>query len=73
MRESDLILLRNRLSEIKNMGWIANRRPGNVGGVGNTLEDLLDVAENNLQLPDFGEWELKSQRAATGSLLTLFH
>lgn len=26
-----------------------------------------------LQLPDFGEWELKSQRATTGSLLTLFH
>lgn len=73
MRENDLMLLRDRLLEIKNMGWIANRRPGNAGGVGNTLEDLLDVAENNLQLPDFGEWELKSQRATTSSLLTLFH
>ena len=73
MRENDLILLRDRLLEIKNMGWVANRRPGNAGGVGNTLEDLLDVAENNLQLPDFGEWELKSQRATTSSLLTLFH
>lgn len=73
MRENDLIILRDRLIEIKNMGWVANRRPGNAGGVGNTLEDLLDVAENNLQLPDFGEWELKSQRATTSSLLTLFH
>lgn len=73
MRENDLMLLRDRLIEIKNMGWVANRRPGNAGGVGNTLEDLLDVAENNLQLPDFGEWELKSQRATTSSLLTLFH
>lgn len=73
MRENDLILLRDRLIEIKNSGWVANRRPGNVGGVGNTLEDLLDVAENNLQLPDFGAWELKSQRATTSSLLTLFH
>lgn len=52
---------------------LKNQRPGNAGGVGNTLEDLLDVAENNLQLPDFGDWELKSQRADTGSLLTLFH
>ena len=34
---------------------------------------MLDVAENNLQIPDFGDWELKSQRAKTGSLLTLFH
>lgn len=73
MRENDLAILRDRLIEIKNMGWISNKRPGNAGGVGNTLEDLLDVAENNLQLPDFGEWELKSQRATTGSLLTLFH
>lgn len=39
----------------KNDDWIKNRRPGNVGGVGNTLEDLLDVDENNMQLPDFGE------------------
>lgn len=73
MREHDLNLLKIRLQEIKQMGWITNQRPGNAGGVGNTLEDLLDVAENNLQLPDFGEWELKSQRAETGSLLTLFH
>jgi len=73
MREHDLDLLRIRLQEIKEMGWIRNQRSGNAGGVGNTLEDLLDVAENNLQLPDFGDWELKSQRAETGSLLTLFH
>lgn len=73
MREHDLALLRSRLQEIKEMGWVKNRRPGNAGGVGNTLEDLLDVAENNHQLPDFGDWELKSQRAETGSLLTLFH
>jgi hypothetical protein len=73
MRDEDLKLLRARLSEIKEMGWIKNQRPGNAGGVGNTLEDLLHVAENNLPLPDFGEWELKSQRAQTTSLLTLFH
>lgn len=73
MRERDLELLKIRLGEIKSMGWIRNRRQGNVGGVGNTLEDLLNVEENNLQLPDFGAWELKSQRARTDALLTLFH
>ncbi len=73
MREQDLELLRMRLGEIKSMGWIKNRRPGNVGGVGNTLEDLLNVEENNRQLPDFGTWELKSQRSRTDALLTLFH
>lgn len=73
MRDGDLMLLRDRLEHIKAMGWVENQRHGNVGGVGNTLEDLLELSENNLQLPDFGEWELKSQRSETGSLLTLFH
>ena len=73
MRENDLVKLHGKLNEIKGMGWIENRRPGNPGGVGNTLEDLLEIAENNLQIPDFGAWEVKSQRRDTGSLLTLFH
>lgn len=32
MRERDLDLLRIRLQEIKEMGWIRNQRPGNAGG-----------------------------------------
>lgn len=72
-RERDLEKLEELLAQIRQRGWIANQRPGNAGGVENTLEDLLEVAENNLQLPDFGEWELKSQRDDTTSLLTLFH
>lgn len=48
MREYDLDLLKVRLQEIKEMGWIQNQRPRNAGGVGNTLEDLLGVEENNL-------------------------
>jgi hypothetical protein len=63
----------NRFREIKNMGWVKNNRPGNVGGVGNTLEDLLEIEENNLPLPNAGEWELKCQRLGTSSLTTLFH
>ena len=63
----------NRLNEIREMGWVANRRPGNAGGVGNTLEDLLGIEENNLPIPNAAEWELKCQRSNTSSLLTLFH
>lgn len=73
MRENDLLRLKEQLQIIKEQGWIENQRPGNVGGVGNTLEDLLDVVENNLQIPDFGEWELKTRRSSSSSLLTLFH
>jgi hypothetical protein len=61
------------LQDIKNHGWIPNARPGNVGGVGNTLEDLLGIQENNLPIPNAAEWELKCQRAESASLTTLFH
>lgn len=62
-----------RLQEIREMGWIKSGRPGNVGGVGNTLEDLLGIKENNLPIPNAAEWELKCQRTNTTSLTTLFH
>jgi len=61
------------LKKISARGWIENTRPGNSGGIGNTLEDLLGIDENNLPIPNASEWELKSQRLNTTSLTTLFH
>ena len=59
---------------IKNRGvWLLGTHQGNDGNQGNTLETLLGVKENNLKIPDLGEIELKSQKAETKSLLTLFH
>ncbi len=68
--KEDLI---QKLKEIKNQGWIKSNRPGNVGGVGNTLEDILGIEENNLPIPNAAEWELKCQRSQSSSLTTLFH
>lgn len=62
-----------KFHDIYNMGWIENKRGRNDGAVGNTLEDLLGIPENNLPIPNASEWELKAQRANTSSLLTLFH
>ncbi len=61
------------LRDIASRGWIENARQGNAGGIGNTLEDLLGITENNLPIPNAAEWELKSQRLNTTSLTTLFH
>lgn len=61
------------LNKIRNSGWVKSARPGNAGSVGNTLEDLLGIKENNLPLPNAGEWEIKAQRLDTCSLTTLFH
>lgn len=63
----------NNLKEIYSKGWIENKRGRNNGAVGNTLEDLLGIPENNLPIPNAAEWELKAQRTNTSSLVTLFH
>ena len=62
-----------KFKEIYVKGWIKNYRGNNDGAVGNILEDLLEIPENNLPIPNAAEWELKAQRATTSSLLTMFH
>jgi len=62
-----------RLIEISSMGFVPNARRGNHGGIGNTLEDLLGIKENNLPIPNAAEWELKAQHLNSTSLTTLFH
>ena len=57
------------LKGICNMGWVKSTRQNNDGAVGNTLEDLLGIEENNLPIPNASEWELKAQRMDTTSLL----
>ncbi len=58
-------------TELKNKGWIKTHRSGPTG-VGKTLEDLLGIPENNRDEPDFGDYELKSSRLNSQSMLTLF-
>jgi len=58
-------------SKIKAMGWVKTHRAGPTG-IGKTLEDLLGIPENNLDAPDFGEYELKSGRIDSQSMLTMF-
>ena len=61
------------IKRVQEMGAIKSQRPGNDGGVGNTLEDLLGIKENNIPLTDIGPVEIKSHRKGSTSLLTLFH
>lgn len=64
------------ISEIKKImerGWIHTNRTKNDGAVGNTLEDLLGISENNLAIANTVDWEIKAQRLNTTSLTTLFH
>jgi len=65
------------IREVFRQGWHKSVKETvnfrNDGAVGNTLERLLGIKENNLPIPNAREWELKGQRAHTGSLVTLKH
>lgn len=65
--------LLKKLRNIQKLGWIHTNRSKNDGAVGNTLEDLLEIPENNLAIANTVDWELKAQRKNTSSLITLFH
>ncbi len=57
--------------KVREMGFVKSHRSHNTG-IGKTLEDLMGVEENNIDGPDFGNIEIKSQRAYASSKVTLF-
>jgi hypothetical protein len=65
------------IRNICNAGWHKSVKrtidTRNDGAVGNTLEQLLGIKENNLPIPNAREWELKGQRKHSASLITLKH
>ncbi len=67
----DISELKNKLSDIKRMGYVVTKRKGNTG-VGYTLETLLRIKENNLQAPDLGNIEVKCKRIKSTSRMTMF-
>jgi hypothetical protein len=70
------VLIRE-IKSIAAQGWHKSiketKNSRNDGAVGNTLENLLGIKENNLPIPNAREWELKGQRSHTSSLITLKH
>lgn len=60
-----------KLKSIKEMGYVKTHRTGNTG-IGKTLEDLLEITENNVPGPNAAMIELKSARKNVSSMLTLF-
>lgn len=65
--------LKDEFFRIKQLGYVENTHPKNKdGGIGNTFEGLLGVAENNKKEADFEGIEIKSQRYLSDSFISLF-
>ncbi len=60
-----------KLKEIRDSGFVESHRAGDTG-IGKTLEDKLEINENNIAGPDFSVYELKSGRRQSSSMITLF-
>ena len=68
----NLAALKKELQRVKKLGFVPTHRVGDTG-IGKTLEDLLNIKENNIPLPDIaGVAELKAYRRSAKSMLTLF-
>lgn len=65
------------IRSVSQKGWIKSvkriKSTRNDGAVGNTLEKMLGIKENNLPIANANGWELKGQRLHTSSLVTLKH
>jgi hypothetical protein len=70
-RQLTLVRFRKKFAQIKAKGWIKSKRKGPTG-IGQTLEHLLSIEENNIALPDLGTVELKAHRIGSSSMITLF-
>lgn len=68
---NNYIELKERFEKIKELGFVEAHRNGDTG-IGKTFEDLLGKKEDNLATPDYKDIEIKSQREATSSMITLF-
>jgi len=62
---------RKKFVHVKAKGWVKSKRKGTTG-IGQTLEQLLGIEENNIALPDLGTVELKAHRVGSSSMITLF-
>ena len=58
------------LNQYKNT-YIKTHRPGPTG-IGKTLEDILGITENNIDIANTTFAEIKSARKNSSSMLTLF-
>jgi len=71
MTDENITKFTEAFKKVKALGKIKTNRSGNTG-IGKTLEDIMNVEENNIEAPDLYGFEIKSQRTLSDSYVTLF-
>lgn len=69
--ENHILLLQKEFLRIKKLEYVKSVRGGSTG-VGATFESLLGKNEDSLEIPDFGEIEIKTRRSYSKAKISLF-
>ena len=64
--------LEKEFERIKEIGLIKSVYKG-YGGIGMTLEKLLNIPQNSFEIPDLGTFQLKAKNVLSKSYITLFN
>ncbi len=63
--------LKNKFMEVKKMGWIESKRAGSTG-IGYTFETIIGKPEENFELPDYKNIEIKTKNYFSRGKIKLF-
>lgn len=69
---NNIIKLKKDFERIKKTGWIKSVQKG-YGGIGVTFEQILGINQNELEIPDYGDIEIKTKRSYSKSYSSLFN
>lgn len=68
---TDIAKLKKEFERIKQKGWVKSIGGGN-NAIGDTLEYLLGIPRNELEIPDYNSIEIKSKNLYSKEYITLF-
>lgn len=68
----DIKFLKSKFKEIQKIGWIESHKK-NYGNIGLTFEKLVGIETNELEIPDFGNIEIKTKSKSKFNYISLFN
>lgn len=72
MVSNEILSLKQKFDEIKELGYVKSSRKG-FTGIGKTFEDLIGKKEDRLETPDYNGIEIKTKRGYSKSYIRLFN
>jgi hypothetical protein len=69
--ENDINELKKKFYIVKNLEWVESCS-NDTGGIGRTFEKLIGLSNNEFEIPDFNQIEIKTKNKYSKSYTTLF-